>query len=182
MATFGTFVLIIILIIIGAFIYDTYLTNNTEENFEKYRKSDPIGAAKIERPKTAEQFNDLVEAVSDEYDIEKKAYHKNHDDTSIKGETNGQHGTNTQQKNNRAINPELLPEPVAIYLIDRAKSYSEDLLSNDHEKLLAHENIDLAEFELTIIYSYFIFKQYDSILGKHDFKEYKEVFKALAKH
>ncbi len=52
MGTFGTIILIIVLVIIGKFIYDTYLTNNTEKNFEEYRKKDPIAAAKLELPKT----------------------------------------------------------------------------------------------------------------------------------
>lgn len=49
MKIIGIVVFIIVLIILGKFVYDTYLTNNTERNFDKYRENSPIGAAEIEK-------------------------------------------------------------------------------------------------------------------------------------
>jgi|GEM_PF-2726929 len=66
MGTFGIIILIIIIIVSAKFFYGSYLTNITDKNFETYRKSDPIGAAKIDPPKTQDGFNDLVEALDDE--------------------------------------------------------------------------------------------------------------------
>jgi len=72
MGTFLTILGLFAVIFFGKFIYDTYLTDNTERDFEEYRKSDPIAAAKIEKPKTQEQFTDLVNAVSDDLYIKPK--------------------------------------------------------------------------------------------------------------
>ncbi|MBL7901003.1 MAG: hypothetical protein JNK73_03335 [Bacteroidia bacterium] len=66
METFFIIIGILVVVIIFKFVYDTYLTDNTDKNFEEYRKSDPIGAAEIERPKTPQQFNDLVDALTEE--------------------------------------------------------------------------------------------------------------------
>lgn len=59
-------IVIILVFIVAKFVYDTYLTNNTEHDFETYRKKDPISAAQIERPKTEEQYNDLLNAINNE--------------------------------------------------------------------------------------------------------------------
>lgn len=66
MGTFLTILGLFAVIFFGKFIYDTYLTDNTERDFEEYRKSDPIAAAKIEKPKKNEQFTNLINAVSDD--------------------------------------------------------------------------------------------------------------------
>lgn len=69
METILTIIVLFAIIFFGKFIYDTYLTSNTERDFDAFRKIDPIGAAKIERPKTQEQFNDLVKAVENNLPI-----------------------------------------------------------------------------------------------------------------
>lgn len=51
MTTFLTFVGIIALFILGKFIYDTYLTNRTEKDWNEYKQSNPESAARIERNK-----------------------------------------------------------------------------------------------------------------------------------
>lgn len=46
-----TVIIIIVLIVIGKFIYDSYLTNKTDERWQEYKKSDPHNARRIERSK-----------------------------------------------------------------------------------------------------------------------------------
>jgi len=40
---------IIALLFFGKFVYDTFLTNNTERDWEEYKQSDPVGAARVEK-------------------------------------------------------------------------------------------------------------------------------------
>ena len=42
------FIALIVVFVLGKFIYDTYLTDNTEKNWEKYRQSNPEDAAKLD--------------------------------------------------------------------------------------------------------------------------------------
>lgn len=51
MDTFLTFIGIIALLFVAKFIYDSYLTNNTEKSFEEYKNNNPEAAARIERNK-----------------------------------------------------------------------------------------------------------------------------------
>lgn len=60
--TIGIFITIFVL----KFIYDTYITKNTDRNFEEYRKIDPVGAAEIDPPKTHQEFENLVNALGKE--------------------------------------------------------------------------------------------------------------------
>lgn len=46
-----TIIIIIIVIVLGKFIYDSYLTNNTEERWEEYKKIDPDNARRIDTSK-----------------------------------------------------------------------------------------------------------------------------------
>ena len=48
--------------------YDTYLTSNTEEKFEEFRKTNPIDAAEIEPPTNQADFELLVDALSNNYE------------------------------------------------------------------------------------------------------------------
>lgn len=64
-----TLLIIIVLAVIGKFIYDTYLTNNTQKNWEKYREEYPQDAAKID---LEEQKLNLVQA--DAYFKESKSF------------------------------------------------------------------------------------------------------------
>ncbi|MBU2940154.1 hypothetical protein KO494_11465 [Lacinutrix sp. C3R15] len=43
-----TLIIIVVVLIFGKFIYDSYLTDNTEKRWEEYKESDPMGAAKVE--------------------------------------------------------------------------------------------------------------------------------------
>ena len=49
MTTFLIFVGLISILIFTNFIYGTYLTNNTQEKWEKFKQDDPITADKVER-------------------------------------------------------------------------------------------------------------------------------------
>lgn len=49
MTTFLSIIGLIALFIFGKFIYDTYLTNNTERDWEVYKQGNPLDAARIER-------------------------------------------------------------------------------------------------------------------------------------
>jgi|GEM_PF-4406737 len=51
MDAFLTFIGIIALLFVAKFIYDSYLTNNTEKVFEEYQNNNPEAAARIERNK-----------------------------------------------------------------------------------------------------------------------------------
>lgn len=66
MVTFLTIAGILIAIFVLKFIYDSFLTDNTDKRFEEYRKNDPIGAAEIDPPKTKKEFHELVNALSNE--------------------------------------------------------------------------------------------------------------------
>ena len=48
MTTFLTFIGLIGLFMIGKFIYDTYLTNNTEKDWEEYKRKYPHEAKVVE--------------------------------------------------------------------------------------------------------------------------------------
>ncbi len=48
---------VVIVFIIIKFIYDSYLTNNTEENWQEFKKSDPETAHKIENSKLGAKKN-----------------------------------------------------------------------------------------------------------------------------
>ena len=43
-----TFIALIVVFVLGKFIYDTYLTDNTEKNWEKYRQTNPEDASKLD--------------------------------------------------------------------------------------------------------------------------------------
>ena len=49
MATFFAIIGVIALFILGKFIYDTYLTNNTTRRWNVYKRNHPEDAAKVER-------------------------------------------------------------------------------------------------------------------------------------
>lgn len=51
MTTFLTFLGIITLFVFAKFIYDTYISSNTKENWKQYQQANPEGAARIERSK-----------------------------------------------------------------------------------------------------------------------------------
>ena len=48
MGVFGTIVLVVVIYFLGKFIYDSYLTDNTEKQWNEFKKSDPMTADKIE--------------------------------------------------------------------------------------------------------------------------------------
>jgi phage pi2 protein 07 len=65
----ATLLIVIVIAVIGKFIYDTYLTNNAEKNWEKYREEYPLDAAKID---LEEQKLNLLQANA--YFNESKSY------------------------------------------------------------------------------------------------------------
>ncbi len=68
MGTILSFLGLVFIFLIVKFIYDTYLTSNTEEKFKEFRKTNPLEAAEIDPPSNEKDFNNLVNTLSDNYD------------------------------------------------------------------------------------------------------------------
>ncbi|PKG52912.1 hypothetical protein [Olleya sp. 1-3] len=52
-----TVLIIVVLIVIGKFIYDSYLSNNTEERWQEYKKTNPHRARRVEASKFGAKTN-----------------------------------------------------------------------------------------------------------------------------